>query len=75
MCLGETCRVIDLLPGDMAETLTSRGEVVISLLALDEPVTVGDWVLVHSGFALAVLSEEDVYEASVIRETEWRDPT
>ena len=41
----------------------------MSLLTLDEPVTPGDWVLVHSGFALGRLTADEAHEADQIRTT------
>ncbi|MFN2345827.1 MAG: HypC/HybG/HupF family hydrogenase formation chaperone [Dermatophilaceae bacterium] len=39
----------------------------ISLLTLDEPVAAGDWVVVHSGFALQRLDHHEAADALWLR--------
>jgi hydrogenase expression/formation protein HypC len=39
----------------------------VSLLALDGPVTPGDWVVIHSGFALSRLTADQGREARDLR--------
>lgn len=64
MCLGIPGRVIEIV--DLADHRAViqvegvRREVNIGLLVDDEGgVSVGDWVLVHVGFAMAVIDEEE----------------
>ncbi len=65
MCLGIPGQVVEL--GDPQEYLATvdvsgaRRAVSIRLLA-DEGVEVGDWVLVHVGFAMAHIDEEEAAE-------------
>lgn len=66
MCLGEVGQVLRVSAGAADVQVGDRLRTA-SLLTLDEPVTAGDWVLVHSGFALARLSEQDAREAETIR--------
>lgn len=66
MCLSTAFRVDHLLPDCRARVRSAERDLDISLLALDQPVAVGDWVLVHSGFALAVLSADEVRDALAI---------
>jgi hydrogenase expression/formation protein HypC len=66
MCLG--------IPGEVVEILTDRPDLArvdvsgvkrainIGLLA-DEDVKPGDWVLIHVGFALAKIDEEEARAA------------
>jgi hydrogenase expression/formation protein HypC len=66
MCLG--------IPGEVVEILTDRPDLArvdvsgvkrainIGLLA-DEDVRPGDWVLIHVGFALAKIDEEEARAA------------
>jgi hydrogenase expression/formation protein HypC len=55
MCVALPARVT-ALDGDGTATVLVNGRVVrVALLAVDEPVTVGDWLLVHSGVALGRL--------------------
>lgn len=75
MCLGLTCQVTAEL-GD-GRVLVRDGARVLeaSLLAHDEPVRAGDWVLVHAGFVLASLSERQAREALALRATTQREST
>ena len=75
MCLGLTCQVIDDRGG--GRVLVREGDRVleVSLLAHDEPVSVGDWVLVHAGFVLASLSERQAREALEMRATSRKGST
>lgn len=67
MCLGELWQVVGLSPGAVAEVRVGDRVRTVSLLTLDEAVGPGDWVLVHSGFALGRLSADEALEASQIR--------
>lgn len=69
MCLGEVAQVVRLGPGRTALVRSSQRTASVSLLTLDEDVAPGDWVLVHSGFALTRLSVDEAAEASAIRAT------
>jgi hydrogenase maturation factor len=46
---------------------------IVSALTLDKPAAPGDWVLVHSGFALARLDPGDARDALAIRSGNWED--
>ncbi len=86
MCLGIPARVVEVV--DAAAGL-ARAEVggvrrTISTLLLDETaLRVGDWVLVHVGFALAKIDEEEAAatlrllnegaEAARQELSDWRD--
>ena len=62
MCLGIPGEVVELVPGraDLATVDVSgvRRAISISLLGEDQ-VQVGDWVLVHVGFAMSKIDEEE----------------
>jgi len=58
MCLAIPAKVIALEPGDMAVVALEGVKKRISATLLDE-VAVGDYVLVHVGYALHRLSEEE----------------
>jgi hydrogenase expression/formation protein HypC len=66
MCLGIPGEVIELLPGqpDLASVEVSgvRRVINIGLLADDLPAP-GEWVLIHVGFALSKIDENDAAEA------------
>jgi hydrogenase expression/formation protein HypC len=58
MCLGEIAEVVRV-QGRSAEVASGDRTLTISLLTLDDPLVPGDWVLVHSGFALSRLTESE----------------
>ena len=69
MCLGEIAEVTGVqLPGS-AEVSGDGRTRTVSLLTLDEPVVVGDWLLIHSGFALSRLTPEAAHTALTLRNT------
>jgi hydrogenase expression/formation protein HypC len=68
MCLGELAEVIDV--GADSALVSGGGPVrSVSLLALTDPLTPGDWVVTHAGFALARLTAEQAGEAIALRAT------
>jgi hydrogenase expression/formation protein HypC len=62
MCLGIPGEVVELVPGraDLAKVDVSgvRRPISISLLG-EGQVKIGDWVLVHVGFAMSKIDEEE----------------
>ncbi len=76
MCLGELAEVLGVevlgvqAPA-VAQVRVGERTGTVSLLTLPDPsapVTPGDWLLVHAGFALARLTAEDAAQAREIRE-------
>ena len=68
MCLGELAEVIEV--GTENALVSGGGRTrTVSLLTLTDPVTPGDWVVIHSGFALARLTAEEAREAIALRTT------
>lgn len=63
MCLGELLQV-SAVDSDGVLAGDGRRTVRVSTVTLDGPVAIGEWVLVHSGFALARL---DAAEAATAR--------
>ncbi|MGH3412515.1 MAG: HypC/HybG/HupF family hydrogenase formation chaperone [Marmoricola sp.] len=66
MCLGITGRVVELVEGygDQLARVDVMGrtrEINIGMLE-DGPPTPGDWVMIHMGFALERLDEQQVTE-------------
>ena len=62
MCLGIPGEVIEFLPDqpDLARVEVSGVRRVINVgLLADEKVEPGDWVLIHVGFALSKVDEEE----------------
>ncbi|SDP19076.1 Hydrogenase maturation protein HypC [Nakamurella panacisegetis] len=68
MCLGELAQVTEVGP---STAVVSSGDRIrtVSLLTLADRLTPGDWVLTHSGFALARLTPEEAREAAALRAT------
>ena len=67
MCLGELRQVNSIEPdGSLVVDVSGRLRSV-SPLALTRPVAVGEWVLVHAGFALAVVSVDEARDALELR--------
>jgi hydrogenase expression/formation protein HypC len=66
MCLGIPGEVIEFLPDqpDLARVNVSgvRRVINVSLLS-DEPLEQGDWVLIHVGFALSKIDEDEAASA------------
>ncbi len=66
MCLGIPGEVIEFLPDqpDLARVDVSGVRRVINIgLLSDEPPVPGDWVLIHVGFALSKIDEEEAASA------------
>ena len=67
MCLGIPARVMER-NGDAAVVELGGVRREISLMLLDD-VSVGEWVIVHAGFAIGKLSEEEAEQTlSLFRE-------
>lgn len=69
MCLGELAQVTDLVDERTVHARVGERVVTVSLLTLDGPVVPGDWLQIHSGFALARLTDEERLDAQRIRNT------
>ena len=54
MCLGIPMKVTEILSPEKARVESGRVSMEVSLLLVDD-VKVGDYVLVHAGFALEVM--------------------
>jgi hydrogenase expression/formation protein HypC len=66
LCLGIPGEVIEFLPDqpDLARVDVSGVRRVINVgLLSDEPLEPGDWVLIHVGFALSKIDEEEAASA------------
>lgn len=66
MCLGIPGRVVEILDEDLllakAEVSGVRRNINIGLVHNeDERVEVGDWVLIHVGFAMSKLDEQEAH--------------
>jgi hydrogenase expression/formation protein HypC len=66
MCLAIPGRIVELITDDpvqlaMVDVSGVRRRVDLGLLGDDQPV-VGDWVLIHVGFAMSKISERQAEE-------------
>lgn len=60
MCLGVPAQVVELLGGPLRQAKVEVGGVRREVsLAFAPEAAAGEWVLVHVGFALAVIDEEE----------------
>ena len=58
MCLAIPTRIVELLPDQMAKVSLDGVIKTVSVALLDD-VAVGDYVILHVGYALAVIDEEE----------------
>ena len=60
MCLGIPGEIVALLDDDLATVAVNgvRRDISVGLLR-DENLRLGDWVLVHVGFALSVIDQQE----------------
>ncbi len=58
MCLAIPAEITELLPGDMARVSIDGVRKVISVVLI-EGLQVGDYVIVHVGFALSRIDPEE----------------
>ena len=74
MCLGEVARVRAV--STTGSLLVDAGErtATVSSLLLDRVPEAGEWVLAHSGYALAVLNDAEAADALTVRERMGEGP-
>ncbi len=75
MCLGDLAQVTDVVDERTVRARIGDRVVTVSLLTLDGPVAPGEWLHVHSGFALARLTDEERREVDRIRCTPVEEPS
>lgn len=71
MCLGIPAKIIAIEEDNLgkAEYLGTKVRVNLSLL---DDVKVGDWVIIHAGFAITRLDEQEAQETlNLLREITW----
>jgi hydrogenase expression/formation protein HypC len=61
MCLGIPAQIVEIVDLDdrLAKAEISGVRRIVSIALLGDEVEVGDWVLVHVGFALSKIDEEE----------------
>ncbi len=68
MCLGIPAKVIQIDESNLGK-VDYLGTRVMTNFALLENIKVGDWVIVHAGFAISKLNEEEARETfSILKE-------
>ncbi|WP_457640905.1 HypC/HybG/HupF family hydrogenase formation chaperone [Persephonella sp.] len=68
MCLSIPSKVVEILPDNYAIVDTMGVKRKVSLDLMPEPVEIGDYVLIHVGYAMTKMSEEDALESLKIYE-------
>ena len=58
MCLAIPAEVVEIQENDLAVVEAGRAKKLISLSLVDD-VRVGDYVLVHAGFAIDIVDEQE----------------
>jgi hydrogenase expression/formation protein HypC len=59
MCLAVPAKILELLPGQMALVDINGAQREVSLMLLDDGVQAGDYVLLHVGYAIERIDEEE----------------
>ena len=71
MCLGIPGQIVEIVNAEhniaKAEVSGVRRNVNVGLLAEEDAVAVGDWVLIHVGFAMAKIDEQEAADTRVPR--------
>ena len=68
MCLGIPARVVQIDESQQGK-VDYLGTKVKTNFALLEDVKIGDWVIIHAGFAISKMNEEEARETlSLLRE-------
>ena len=67
MCLGLAGQVVSLTSEpDLADVEVAGVVRPINVALLDGPVEAGQWILIHSGFALERMSAEEAHDAMAV---------
>jgi hydrogenase expression/formation protein HypC len=79
MCLGIPGLVVGVEPGgDLARVDVAGVVREINIMLLDDPPTAGEYLLIHSGFALARMSAAQARDALAVFDdgsmTGWPEP-
>jgi hydrogenase expression/formation protein HypC len=68
MCLGIPAQVVEISDSNQGKVDYLGTKVKTNLSLLDE-IKIGDWVIVHAGFAITKLNEEEAQDTlSMLRE-------
>lgn len=65
MCLAVPGKIIEIKTDDSSNQLAMvdfQGNIVEASIAMTPEAVVGDWVLVHAGFSISIVDEQDAQE-------------
>ncbi|HIE59160.1 MAG TPA: HypC/HybG/HupF family hydrogenase formation chaperone [Persephonella sp.] len=68
MCLSIPSKIVEILPDNYAIVDTMGVKRKVSLDLMSEPVEIGDYVLIHVGYAMTKMREEDALESLKVYE-------
>jgi len=63
MCLSIPSKIVEILPDNFAIVDTMGVKRKVSLDLMSEPVSVGDYVLIHVGYAMTKMNEKEALES------------
>ncbi|MHA1940561.1 MAG: HypC/HybG/HupF family hydrogenase formation chaperone [Candidatus Hodarchaeales archaeon] len=73
MCLAIPAQVQEFLEDNMILADFGRGvKREISIALLGEELEIGDWVLIHTGYAVSIMDPEEARETLQMWEEIWR---
>jgi hydrogenase expression/formation protein HypC len=73
MCLAIPARVLEFVDETTIIADFSRGvKREVSTALLGEELSVGDWILIHTGYAVAIMEPEEAEETLALFEELWR---
>ncbi|MHA1976756.1 MAG: HypC/HybG/HupF family hydrogenase formation chaperone [Candidatus Hodarchaeales archaeon] len=72
MCLAIPAQVQEFLDDQMILANFGRGvKREVSIALLGEELNVGDWILIHTGYAVSIMSPEEAKETLALWEEIW----
>lgn len=73
MCLAIPAQVQEFLEDSMIIADFGRGvKREVSIALLGEELKVGDWILIHTGYAVSIMSQEEAMESLALWEELWK---
>jgi hydrogenase expression/formation protein HypC len=71
MCLAIPSKVIEIKDGDTVIVDTMGSKRLVSTMLLEEPAVIGDYLLIHVGYAMQKIDEKEALESlNLFREIE-----
>jgi hydrogenase expression/formation protein HypC len=73
MCLAIPAQVQEFLEDNMIIADFGRGvKREVSIALLGEELNIGDWILIHTGYAVSIMSPEEAMESLALWEEIWK---